>query len=70
MVTWIVILLFLAIKEVNNYSLKETIKIILLTAFTALIAVLVLFIVYVLISQVIDFVQAIYGEVVYRLGNR
>lgn len=69
MYTWVVILLFLTIKEINNYTVKETIKIILLTAFTALIAVLILFIVYVLLSQVFDFIQAIYGEVVYRLGN-
>lgn len=69
MLTWIAILLFLAIKEINNYSMGETFKVILLTLFCALIAVLLLFILYVLISQVVDFVQAIYGEVVYRFEN-
>jgi len=57
----------MSIKEINNYSVMETVKIILLTFFCVLIAVLLLFILYVLVSQVVDYVQAIYGEVVYRL---
>jgi hypothetical protein len=67
MYTWVVILLFLAVKEINNYTVKETVKVILLTFFCALIAALLLFILYVLVSLVKDFAQAIYGEVVYRL---
>lgn len=66
---WIVILIFMAVKEINNYTVSETVKVILLTFFCALIAVLLLFILYVLISQVIDFIQAIYGEVVYRFDK-
>lgn len=64
---WIMVLLFLSIKEINNYTVLETVKIIFLTFFCALIAVLLLFIIYVLVSQVIDYVRTIYGEVVYRL---
>lgn len=64
---WIIVLIFMSIKEINNYSVMETVKIILLTIFCALIAVLLLFILYVLVSQVVDYVQALYGEVVYRL---
>jgi hypothetical protein len=65
---WIIVLIFMSIKEINNYSVMETVKIILLTFFCVLIAVLLLlFILYVLVSQVVDYVQAIYGEVVYRL---
>lgn len=69
MYSWIIVLLFMAIKEVNNYSVMETVKIIFLTVFCALITVLLLFILYVLISQVTDFIQSIYGEVVYRFEN-
>lgn len=65
--SWVVILLFMAVKEINNYTVRETFRVILLTFFCALIAVLLLFILYVLVSQVTDFIQAIYGEVVYRL---
>lgn len=69
MLLWLVVLAILAIKEVNNYTSGETFKIICLTAFCILIMALLIFIIYVLWSQVIQFVQAIYGEVVYRLGN-
>lgn len=66
---WVAILIFLSIKEINNYSVKETIKIILLSIFTILITVLLIFIMYVLWSQVFDFLQSIFGEVVYRIGS-
>lgn len=69
MYVWIVILIVLAIKEINNYSMKETAKIIFLTFFTALIGALLIFIIYVLWMQVFDFISAISGEVVYRFGK-
>ncbi len=69
MIVWIAVLAFLAIMEINNYNVKETIKIICLTAFTILIVCLLAFIVYVLASQVVDFIQSICGEVVYKIGN-
>lgn len=63
---WVIILVFLAIKEVNNYSVKETFVSIVLTLFTLLIAVLIIFIVYVLCSQAVDFVTTLSREVVNR----
>ncbi len=69
MLVWVAVLIFLSIKEINNYSVKETIVIICLTAFTILIVCLLAFICYVLASQVFDFVQSICGEVVYKIGN-
>lgn len=69
MLTWIGVLIFLSIKEINNYSVKETIKIIGLTVFTILIVCLLAFIIYVLSSQVIDFAESIFREVVYKIGN-
>ncbi len=65
---WIVILVLIAVREINNYSIRETAKVIALTFFAVLIAVLLVFILYVLWSQVFDFIVAIGGEVVYRLG--
>lgn len=65
---WIVVLAFMGLKEVNNFTVAETVKIILLTVFTALILALLIFIVYVLWAQVFEFVSAIVGEVVYRIG--
>ncbi len=69
MVVWIAVLVFIAIKEINNYKVKETFKIIGLTVFTILIACLLAFIIYVLWSQVFDFLQSVFGEVVYRFGS-
>jgi Yip1 domain./NHL repeat. len=66
---WIIVLMILAIKDVNNYTAQETFKIICLTIFTILIVALLIFIIYVLWAQVFEFISAIIGEVVYRLGN-
>ena len=67
MFAWIAILLFITLKEMNNYSFKESIKCILLTAFTVLIVALVVFILYILFAQVVEFITKISGEVAYRL---
>jgi len=69
MYAWILILVFISIMEINSYNVKETIKIIGLTLFTILIAVLLAFIIYVLWAQVFDFIQSIIGEVVYKIGS-
>lgn len=68
MFAWIIILVLISIKELNNLTVKETAKVVGLTFFTVLIIALLVFIIYVLWSQVIDFIIAISGEVVYRLG--
>lgn len=68
MIGWIVVLVILAIKEVNNYTVKETFKIICITLFTILILALIIFIIYVLWAQVFEFISSVFGEVVYRLG--
>lgn len=68
MYAWIVILGIIGIKEVNNYTVGETFKVICLTVFTILIMALLIFIIYVLWAQVFQFISAIIGEVVYRLG--
>jgi tetratricopeptide (TPR) repeat protein len=67
--TWIVVLLLITVKEINNFTVKETIKALALTAFTVLILSLLVCIIYVLFSQVIDFVVTVVREVVYRIGS-
>ena len=64
------ILIVLAIMYLNDYTFKKTIAIIVITLFTVLVTVALLFVVYVLIGQLIDFVSSIYGEVVYRFVRR
>ena len=65
---WMLVLLMLGIREVNNYTGKQTFKIILLTLFTLLILALIIFILYILWAQVFRFIGEIFGEVVYRIG--
>jgi tetratricopeptide (TPR) repeat protein len=67
--TWVAVLLVVMIKEINDYTLGETFKVIALTLFTLLIGVLLIFIVYVLISQMLSFVSSIFNEGVYRFEN-
>ena len=68
MYTWIIVFMLLSMKEVNNYTAGQTVKVILLTAFTILIMSLLIFIIYVLWAQVFQFFGALFGEVAYRLG--
>jgi len=65
---WIAVIAFVGLKEVNNFKMNENVKVIFLTVFTVLIMALLIFIIYVLWAQVFEFVSAIFGEVVYRLG--
>ena len=64
------ILIVLALMYLNDYSFKKTIAMIVITLFTVLVTVALLFVVYVLIGQLIDFVSSIYGEVVYRFVRK
>lgn len=65
---WVIVLAVVGLKEVNNFRMNETVKVIFLTAFTVVILVLLIFILYVLWAQVFEFITAIIGEGAYRLG--
>jgi len=67
---WTVVLILLAIMYLNDYTMKKTITIVLWTAFTVLVVVALMFVMYVLITQLWDFVASIYGEVVYRFVKK
>ena len=64
------VLIVLALMYLNDYTFRKTLGIIVITLFTVLVAVALLFVVSVLISQLIDFVSSIYGEVVYRFVRK
>ncbi len=70
MIAMIIIALFITIKEINNYSMGETFKVIALTIFAAFIFAVMAFVLYVLFAQVVDFVVSIYREAVYRIGQK
>lgn len=61
------ILVFLAVKEIHNYEIRETMKNILMTIFTMLIIVLIGFILYVFGSQLFNFIISWLKEVFFRV---
>ncbi len=67
---WTGLLILLMLMYLNDYSFKRTLAIVILTLFTVLITAALLFVIYVLITQLISFVSGIYGEVVYRFVRR
>ncbi len=60
---WVGIMLFIMVKEIHNYSFSETVRNVLLTLFTMGLFVLTGYILYVLFTQLFDFVSAILQEV-------
>jgi len=64
---WSLLLLVLMVKEVHNYTVRETIRNIAVTAFSGVVIVLVLFILFILSQQVFDFVGSIIQEVRIRV---
>ena len=67
---WSALLVILTIMYQNDYTLKKTFKTIILTLFTVLVVVCLAVVMYMLISQLVDFVTSIYGEVVYRFVKK
>lgn len=63
---WCALLIFLMVKEVHNYSAKESVKIILLTAFGMIIIVLLVAIIFILIDHELDFINSIIQELKIR----
>jgi len=60
---WSLVLQFIMIKEIHDYEIRDVIKNILLTLFTAAVIVLVVFVQYLLLQQVWEFVRSFVMEV-------
>ncbi len=67
MYAWCLIILFIMIKEIHNFSFSETVRNIFVTVFGMIIMILVVFIVFVLVDQVYDFVYSIMKEAILRV---
>jgi tetratricopeptide (TPR) repeat protein len=64
---WMVIILFIMVKEIHNYTFSETIRNVLITLFTMALFVLIGYILYVLFNQLFDFISAVIQELQLRL---
>ena len=60
---WTVLLLFIMIKEIHNFTFTENVRVTLLTLFTMVLMVLVMYILYFLFNQLYEFVYSIWQEV-------
>ncbi|GIK55475.1 MAG: DUF1282 family protein [Chloroflexi bacterium] len=60
---WTAIMLFIMVKEIHNYSFSETVRNVLITLFTMGLFVLTGYILYVLFTQLFDFITAVAQEV-------
>ena len=67
---WTALLIVLMIMYQNDYSLAKTVKTIVITLFTVLVVAALGVVLYMLISQLVDFIASIYGEVVYRFVKK
>jgi len=65
--SWTAILIFLAIKNINDYTFPKAIRTVLLAIFVTVVTALLIFIMYVLIMQVADFGTSVTREAVFRI---
>jgi len=66
-IAWSAILIFVSVREIHDYTIKETVKIILLTLFFMIMAVIVCVILYLIGQQVVLFFRDIISEVTYHV---
>lgn len=66
-IAWSAVLLCMSVKEIHNYTVNETVKIILLTLFFMIMAVIVCVIIYLIVQQTVLFIKDIINEVAYRV---
>lgn len=66
---WVAIILFLGLKEIHNYEVKEVVKNILLSLFLMFVAVILYSIIYMLLDQLVGFVYSVVKEVAYNVGR-
>ncbi|MFN8378987.1 MAG: YIP1 family protein [Anaerolineae bacterium] len=59
---WTGIMLVIMVKEIHNYSFSETVRCILITLFTMAMFLLTAYILYVLFSQLFEFIEAVIRE--------
>jgi tetratricopeptide (TPR) repeat protein len=60
---WVLLLIVLMIIEIHNYSIKELVKNILLTLFAMAVIVAIMLLVYLLVTQMYDYISSVIKEV-------
>lgn len=64
---WVVLLMIIALKEMNGYSMGKTVLMILLTVFTMVMIWAMVILLYTIASQFVTMIKEVFYEVVYRI---
>lgn len=64
---WVVLLMILALKEMNGYSIGKTVLMILLTLFTMVMIWAMVILLYTIASQFMTMLKEVFYEVIYRI---
>lgn len=65
---WVIGLMILSIKEMNGYSVRKTLLIVLLSVFTMLIIWATVVLLFTISSQFVTMLREVYFEMIYRIG--
>ena len=66
-IAWVILLMIVGLKEMNEYSVKKTVLVVLLTVFTMAVIWATIVLLFTISSQFVTMIREVYYEIVYRL---
>ena len=66
-IAWVILLMIVGLKEMNEYSVKKTVLVVLLTLFTMAVIWATIVLLFTISSQFVTMIREVYYEIVYRL---
>lgn len=66
-IAWVILLMIVGLKEMNEYSVKKTLLVVLLTLFTMAVIWATIVLLFTISSQFVTMIREVYYEIVYRL---
>ena len=67
LIVWVVLLMIVGIKEMNEYTIKKTVLVVFLTVFTMAVIWATVVLLFTISSQFVTMIREVYYEIVYRL---
>ena len=66
-IVWVILLMIVGLKEMNEYSVGKTVAVVLLTVFTMAVIWATIVLLFTISSQFVTMIREVYYEIVYRL---
>ncbi|MBR3108473.1 MAG: hypothetical protein IKH30_15030 [Clostridia bacterium] len=66
-IVWVILLMIVGLKEMNEYSVKKTVLVVLLTVFTMAVIWATIVLLFTISSQFVTMIREVYYEIVYRM---